>query len=108
MRRTVVLCLACTSAMVHAQTPEVRAFVELRAVAPADETAWREGGLGKTRFGEGDGTFGVNAAIAASWQATPALLASASAQYVPDQRHDVEVLDAWLRSEERRVGKECS
>jgi hypothetical protein len=96
-RSTMMVCLVCASTLVRAETPEIRAFVELRAVAPADERAWREGGLGKTRYGEDDDAFGTNAAIAASWQATPALLASASAQFVPDQRHDVEVLEAWLR-----------
>jgi len=99
LRRTPLACacLLLASVGVHAQSFEVRGFLEARAASGADETAWRDGGLGKTRFGDGDASFGGNAAIDASWQATPTLLFSASAQAVPDQRQNVDLLDAWVR-----------
>jgi hypothetical protein len=81
----------------HAQSFELRGFVEARATTTPDEVAWRNGGLGKTRFGDGDDALGGNAALAVSWQATESLLASASVQYVPDLRPDVDVLEAWVR-----------
>ena len=98
MRRTaMLLCLVGASASARAGQLEIRAFLEARVASAADETAWRDGGLGKTRFGDGGGDAGGNAAIAISWQATQSLLASASAQAVPDQRHAVDLLEAWLR-----------
>ncbi|UHQ19105.1 hypothetical protein LVB87_13065 [Lysobacter sp. KIS68-7] len=90
-------CLLLASVAAQAQSFEVRGFLEARAASGADETAWREGGLGKTRFGDGDSDLGGNAAIAVDWQATPTLLLSASAQAVPDQRQNVDLLDAWVR-----------
>lgn len=99
MRRLALLavCIAAALPAARAQTFEVRGFLEARANAPADERSWRDGGLGKTRFGEGNDAFGGNGALAVSWQATPAWLVSASAQVVPDMRHEADVLDAWVR-----------
>jgi len=90
-------CLLFASAAAHAQSFQVQGFVEARAASGADDTAWRDGGLAKTRFGDGDDTLGGNAALAVDWQATPSLLFSASAQAVPDQRRNLDLLDAWVR-----------
>jgi hypothetical protein len=99
MRRIAMLacCVVAGLPVARAQNFEVRGFIEARANVPADERSWRDGGLGKTRFGEGNDAFGGNGALAASWQVTPAWLLSASAQVVPDMRHEVDLLDAWVR-----------
>ena len=80
----------------HAQDFDVHGFVELRSAWPGDETSWRDGGLGKTRFGNEDSRWTANAALAARWQITPALSAVAQAQWVPQQRHSLDVLEAYF------------
>lgn len=97
MKRFALLALATWSFAAHAQSFEVRGFVEARATTTPDERAWRDGGLGKTRFGDGDDALGGNAALNVSWQATDSFLASASVQYVPDLQPDIDLLDAWVR-----------
>lgn len=97
MKRTALLALATWGFIAQAQAVEVRGFVEARATTTPDERAWRDGGLGKTRFGDGDDALGGNAALNVSWQASDALLLSASGQYVPDLKPDADLLDAWVR-----------
>ena len=97
MRRLTLLALAVASWTAHAQAVEVRGFLEARATTTPDEVAWRNGGLGKARFGDGDDALGANAALNVSWQASDAFLVSASGQYVPDLKPDVDLLDAWVR-----------
>jgi hypothetical protein len=82
---------------VHAQSFEVKGFLEARGIDGADELAWRNGGLAKTRDGAGDDAFQGNGALAVSWQATPSLLASASGQYVSAMSPELDLLDAWIR-----------
>ena len=97
MRFIMVAACLVLCAQARAQSFEVKGFVEARAVDGADDIAWRNGGLAKTRDGAGDDAFEGNGALALSWQATPSLLASASAQYVPDLSPDLDLLDAYLR-----------
>ncbi|KGQ20311.1 hypothetical protein LF41_847 [Lysobacter dokdonensis DS-58] len=97
MKRVALLALAAASFAAHAQSVEVRGFLEARATTSPDERAWRDGGLGKTRFGHGDDAIGGNAALGVSWQATESLLFSAAGQYVPDIRPDFDLIDASVR-----------
>jgi hypothetical protein len=86
---------ACAGPL-SAQEFTVRGYLDLRAGWAANEDSWVDGGLGKTRFG-GDGTFvSGNAALAAHWQLTPALSASAQVQFAPQQHPSLDVLDAYL------------
>lgn len=95
--RAIALLLICGGAA-RAQDFQLHGFLDLRAVAPANETNWNDGGLGKSRYGSSDdGARAGGAALAASWQATPALSAVADLQYQPDQRNRLDVLDAYLR-----------
>jgi hypothetical protein len=79
-----------------AQSWTVQGYVDARVVAPASEKSWIDGGLGKTRFGDGAAT-GFGGALAAHVQLAPAWLASAQVQVLPDQRHRLDILDASLR-----------
>jgi hypothetical protein len=97
MRRTLTVAAMCLAGSVQAQAVQVQGYVDVRAAAPAGEASWLDGGLGKTRFGDGDDAFSGAAAMSASWQATPALLASASVQYQPELRHSLDVLEAYVR-----------
>jgi hypothetical protein len=89
------LCLAAAPPLA-AQDFTVHGYVELRAAWAGDETSWMDGGLGKTRFGEGDAFATANAALALRWQLTPALSGVAEVQAVPQQRSSLDVLEAYL------------
>lgn len=79
-----------------AQDFTVHGYVDMRAGWAGDETAWNDGGLGKTRFGGGEGFVSGGAALAARWQLSPALSAATQLQWLPDQSPSVGVLDAYL------------
>lgn len=82
----------------RAQDFHLHGFLDLRAVSPAHETGWDDGGLGKSRYGRGDGGVRAGAALLrADWQVTSDLSAAADLQYQPDERRHLDVLDAYLR-----------
>lgn len=95
----VVALLALLPCCACAQDLELHGLLDLRAVSPADETGWDHGGLGKSRYGGGDGIDAhIGAAIlAASWQIAPALSAKADLQYQTDEHRHLDVQDAYLR-----------
>lgn len=87
-------------ALAQAQSLAWQGYLDLRIAAPSDNEDWSDGGLGKTRFGNadsGEAEVAATAALALAWQATPALLASAQLQYQPEQRRELDVIDAWVR-----------
>ncbi|HSS07324.1 MAG TPA: hypothetical protein VLK83_09340 [Rhodanobacteraceae bacterium] len=92
--------LACAGVMQSAAAQDFSAhgYVDCRLIARADERSWADGGLGKTRFGSG-GTSAtcVQAALVATAQFTPALLALADIQYQTTDRNGVTALEAYLR-----------
>jgi hypothetical protein len=81
---------------VHAQSATWHGYIDFRAAAPGDERPWTDGGLGKMRFGDGTDT-AIGAALAGTFQLTPAWSASTDVQYASDQRHRLDVLDASIR-----------
>lgn len=84
----------------HAQAaaPQWHGYAEVRAGhAGGDDRSWRDGGLGKARFGDGGSGVEPAAALAMAWQFAPAWLASAQLQYQDGQRRPFGVLDAWVR-----------
>jgi hypothetical protein len=100
MRRTAVAVAVVTYLLgrpVQAQSVQVDGYVDLRVVAPADETSWLDGGLGKTRFGGDDDAVSGGAALNVAFQITPSLLASATAQYQPELPKSVDLTEAWVR-----------
>ncbi|RNF86501.1 hypothetical protein EER27_03600 [Lysobacter psychrotolerans] len=86
----------------YAQSVEWEGYLDLRAAAPSDETSWLKGGSGKTRFGGGgdaasDDALTGGAALAAIFQVTPALLATATVQYRPELERPFDLLEGYVR-----------
>ncbi len=81
-----------------AQSVQWHGFVETRAIAfDGDDDRWLDGGHGKARTDarhDGLTAYGV---LAAQWQATPELFVSAEAQYVPETRRPLDLIDASAR-----------
>jgi hypothetical protein len=84
---------------VLAQDFEWHGYVDVRAVSPSDETSWSDGGLGKSRFGNGNGLEGRfgGAALAGTWHFAPEWVAVAEAQVQGEAHPHVDLLDAYLR-----------
>jgi hypothetical protein len=64
---------------------------------PAGETAWPDGGLGKTRSGAASDALVFDGALALHWQLSPAWSASADLQARSDVTPALGVIDASLR-----------
>jgi hypothetical protein len=73
-------------------------YLDGRLVAAPAERSWVEGGLGRTRYGNGGAQmrFG-GAALVGTAQLTPSLLALAGVQLQDGDRAGVDVLEAYLR-----------
>jgi hypothetical protein len=82
----------------HAQDFQVHGFADLRVVSAPDETSWTHGGIGKTRYGDGDDGlhFGA-AALSARWQMTPAWVAVADVRAQPQSHSTVALVEAFVR-----------
>ena len=83
---------------VHAQDIDLHAYADERLVAAPNDTSWTRGGFGKTRYGDGQTRlhFG-GAAVYASAQITPELLALGQVQYQTSGHSGFSLLEAWLR-----------
>ncbi|HVV96075.1 MAG TPA: hypothetical protein VHC92_02925 [Rhodanobacteraceae bacterium] len=100
MRRAIALAaLACVGMRcAAAQDFDAHGYLDCRLIARADERSWADGGLGKTRFGGGGTTATcVQAAVVATAQLTPALLALADVQYQTTDKNAFSALEAYLR-----------
>ena len=97
MAMAIPLAGALAVAPANAQSLEVSGYLDLRVADGVDETGWLDGGLGKTRFGAGDDRWSGSGALSANFQATPALLASATVQYVPEAEKPFDLLEGYLR-----------
>jgi len=97
-RACLVLAACCAAGASPAQTLTMDGFLDLRvAGTDARDDSWLDGGLGKTRFGADDDGLSGSGALAANLQATPSLLFSAEAQYVPAARRPLDLIDGWMR-----------
>jgi hypothetical protein len=97
-RALAIAILLASGGAAHAQDFQLHGFLDLRAVSPSGERSWDDGGLGKARYGSGDGGLHPGAAVLnANWQATPALSMVADLQYQPDEHRHADVMDAYLR-----------
>jgi len=96
--RGVVLLAVLSAAPACAQEGEIHGWFDYRLVLPSDERSFVDGGLGKTRFGEGDGApqFG-GAALVGTLQLTPALLAQTTVRYETTDESSLSVDEAFLR-----------
>jgi hypothetical protein len=73
-------------------------YVDLRLVAPGDEVAWLQGGLGKLRYGGGDSNFQFAGAVGQGYvQFTPEILTVAVARIESRQRSLIDLLEAYVR-----------
>ena len=94
----IVLIGAILPQRLDAQDFQVHGYADLRLTVAADEVSFTQGGLGKTRYGGNDDCahFG-GAALAASWQVTPALLAVADVRYQPQAHSTTSLVEAFAR-----------
>jgi hypothetical protein len=77
---------------------DLHGYVDCRFVAHAHERSWIDGGLGKTRFGDGGSAATcAQGALVVTAQPAPALLALADIQYQTSGRNEAALLEAWLR-----------
>jgi hypothetical protein len=84
--RCALLVMAACAAFARAQAQDfsLHGFADVRLTSATDEAGWIQGGLGKTRYGSGDGAaqFGA-AALVAVWQFAPEWRALADVRYQP-------------------------
>jgi hypothetical protein len=93
-----LLCGAALPAMARAQDLHAQGFVEARAVSSSlDDASWTDGGLAKTRYGEGDPALAFAGALSLSWQASASLLAVVDLQAQPQASPQLGVVSAYLR-----------
>lgn len=78
----------------------VDGYADLRMVVPSNQVSWQDGGLGKLRFGAGDGnpdfTF-AEAAAEISALITPELIGVVTSRIAPKQYTAADLLDGYLR-----------
>jgi hypothetical protein len=98
-RAAALAALACAGMRcAGAQDFDAHGYLDCRLIARADERSWTDGGLGKTRFGGGGTTAAcVQAAVVATAQLTPSLLALADVQYQTTGKNAFSALEAYLR-----------
>ncbi|MEJ0070054.1 MAG: hypothetical protein WDO24_16550 [Pseudomonadota bacterium] len=101
MTRAVALALIMLAAWadsVCAQEVGVDAFGDARVVKAPDARSWRDGGLGKLRYGDGNVTpeLGEISGIGNA-QLLPELSAYAHLRYEPTQRYPIDVVEAYTR-----------
>jgi hypothetical protein len=98
-RAAALAALACAGMRcAGAQDFDAHGYLDCRLIARADERSWTDGGLGKTRFGGGGTTAAcVQAAVVATAQLTPSLLALANVQYQTTGKNAFSALEAYLR-----------
>jgi hypothetical protein len=73
-------------------------YLDLRLVSPDDEVSWLQGGLGKTRYGNGDSAAQFAAAVGQGYVLlTPEVMAVTVLRIEPEQRTFLEALEAYVR-----------
>ena len=97
-RKLLVLMMACASPLASAQDLHAQGFLEARVPAyDGDEVSWTDGGLGKTRFGEGSDGFEPAGALSLSWQLSESFIAVADLQAQGQASPELGVISAWVR-----------
>src|ERR1700742_813133 len=96
-RVPVLLCLLAAPAAAQIETG-ASGYIDLRLVSPADETAWLQSGLGKTRYGSGDSDFQFAGAVGQGYVLlAPEILAVAVLRVEPEQRTFIDALEGYVR-----------
>jgi hypothetical protein len=97
-RCSLLLALCSALAPVRAQDLVVHGFADVRQVSAADELGWMRGGLGKTRYGDGeDGARFGAAAVVVAWQFAPEWRALADLRYQPQNGSTFALTEAFVR-----------
>jgi len=100
MRRAIalLLCGAALPATARAQDFHAQGFLEARGQSNSlEDASWTDGGLGKTRYGEGDPALSLAGALSLSWQASDSVLAVVDLQANPQTSPQLGVLAAYVR-----------
>jgi hypothetical protein len=98
MKRALASLLLAGALPAAAQDLHLQGFLEARlASSQGDERSWTDGGLGRTRFGEGGRNAVPAGALSLSWQASPSWLAVLDLQAQPQTSPQLGVLSAYLR-----------
>jgi hypothetical protein len=94
----VLIMIATLPGTSFAQDFQLDAFGDARVVKAPDSRSWRDGGLGKERYGDGNITpeLGEISAIGTA-QLLPELSAYVHARYEPTQRSAVDLIEAYAR-----------
>src|SRR4051812_10493038 len=73
-------------------------YIDLRLVGRANEKSWLQGGLGKTRYGNGYSNFQFAGVVGQGYVLlTPEILAVAVLRVEPEQRTFFDALEAYVR-----------
>jgi hypothetical protein len=100
MRKTLATLIALFGFATTANAVEFHfdGYVDFRAVIPGDQESWMQGGLGKLRYGTGDGNFQFAELVGQGVvQITPALMLLGVARIEPNQRTFLDVLETYVR-----------
>ena len=92
------LLLIAAGAPAQAMDAGFDGYADFRLVLPTDERSWLEGGLGKTRYGNGDSNFQFAGLLGQGHVLiTPELSAVATVRILQDQRTFADVLETYVR-----------
>jgi hypothetical protein len=94
----VLIMVTALPGLSSAQEFDFDAFGDARVVKAPDSRSWRDGGLGKQRYGDGNVSpeLGEISAIGTA-QLSPEISAYAHARYEPTQRSAVDLVEAYAR-----------
>ena len=93
----VAACALAAAPVARAQELDWHGYLEARLVERAAARPSGAGGEGRLRWGGGGWHASVGAALAAGWQVAPAWRAVASVQWQERERHELDLLEAYLR-----------
>ncbi|MEO8671751.1 MAG: hypothetical protein ABI411_10590 [Tahibacter sp.] len=91
-----LLALACQGAF--GQDYQMHGFLDLRLAVAPQQRSWTDGGLGKTRYGDGGAQASLaSAAVIGTAQISPALFGYADIQFHNDDRGSLDLVEAYMR-----------
>lgn len=95
---TLALVLAAVPCAAYAQDLQWHGYADARLQwSDARDRSWTDGGLGKTRFSDGDPMLVTSGALSGSWQVSRSWAAVLELQANPQTSPKLGVLDAYLR-----------
>ena len=95
-----ILVFLAVSATARAQEFHFDGYADLRLIVPSTQGTWEDGELGKTRFGDEDGTVEARLAEVVGQglvEITPELMVLAAARIDPYEKNFFDVLEGYVR-----------